>query len=97
MKLLEQNFDPLTKAWFIHKLAKNKNPTNRSLFHTIQEILFELGEKLTNLTLQPEAIEFFVLFGKLSDSSGFYFWPIFESKFSLKGFVKKSVAVVWCV
>jgi hypothetical protein len=70
-------------------LVKNENPTNRPLFHALQKFLFELGEKLTNLTFQPEAIEtsnssafhptrieIFVLYGKVSDWLGFYFWPI---------------------
>jgi hypothetical protein len=35
----------------------NKNPANRPLFHIIEKNIFELGEKLTNLTFQPEAIE----------------------------------------
>jgi hypothetical protein len=72
------------KARFTSKTAKNKNLTNHSLFHAIQKFLFELGEKLTNLTFQllqvetsnssafrPTRIEILILYGKVGDSSGF--------------------------
>jgi hypothetical protein len=55
------------KARFIHKLVKNKNPTYRPLF----QFLFELKSQIR--------IEIFVLYGKVDDSSGFYFCQ-FESK-----------------
>jgi hypothetical protein len=82
-------FTVLTEVPFFAAYKIEREAFARAFAYTIQTFLFELGEKLTNLTFQPEAIEksnlsafrptrieIFVLYGKVSDSSGFYIWPI---------------------